>query len=257
MGRNSAKTRPAKAAGKRKDRVKKKEKKTWKSVKEKRNSVKSVTPEAPKKAAQKPSSNVSLRHLNEESSKSIPLANLSEFRSYHEGFTSASSSWKTHPLDWIIKYINENVDESKIVADFGCGTARLSESIKQTTHSFDLHALKDHVTQCDVRNTPLDHESVDVVVFCLSLMGCDVFEYINEASRVLKTSGVLIIAETCSKVHPRFANQIKSCGFKVAREETLGNNVFNVLVFHKIRRVAGKRLCYGSNNAYKRGIGLM
>lgn len=73
-----------------------------------------------------------------------------------------------------------------VVADFGCGEARLEESVEQKVHSIDLIALKDNVIACDMAHTPLLTNSVHVVVFCLSLMGSNLGDYIKEAHRILK-----------------------------------------------------------------------
>ena len=64
--------------------------------------------------------------------------------------------------------------ETLIVADFGCGEARLAQALSSSCkkiHSFDLVALNDKITVCDFSRTPLANESVDIAVFCLSLMG--------------------------------------------------------------------------------------
>ena len=73
-----------------------------------------------------------------------------------------------------------------IVADFGCGEAKLADSLSQTVHSFDLVSLNDKVKACDMAHTPLLTNGIDVVVFCLSLMGTNLEEYLLEANRVLK-----------------------------------------------------------------------
>ena len=60
------------------------------------------------------------------------------------------------------------------IADFGCGEARLAQALSSSCkkiHSFDLVALNDKITVCDFSRTPLANESVDIAVFCLSLMG--------------------------------------------------------------------------------------
>ena len=86
-------------------------------------------------------------------------------------------------------------------------------------HSFDLVAVNEHVTACDMTNVPLEKETVDVVIFSLSLMGtnyegmndllltplttcaCNIvfplfcLDFIREASRVLKKGGEIKIAE--------------------------------------------------------------
>jgi ribosomal RNA-processing protein 8 len=74
-----------------------------------------------------------------------------------------------------------------IIADFGCGEAKLAQSLNQKVHSFDFVALNDLVIQCDMKNVPLNNSSCDLVVFCLSLMGTNLNEFISEAHRVLKT----------------------------------------------------------------------
>lgn len=48
-------------------------------------------------------------------------------------------------------------------------------------------AAEECVTACDMANVPLEKNSVDVVVFCLSLMGTNLSDYILEANRILKT----------------------------------------------------------------------
>ncbi len=77
-----------------------------------------------------------------------------------------------------------------IIADFGCGEAKLAQSLNQKVHSFDLVALNDLVIQCDMKNVPLNNCSCDLVVFCLSLMGTNLNEFICEAHRVLKSKYV-------------------------------------------------------------------
>lgn len=37
-----------------------------------------------------------------------------------------------------------------ILADFGCGDAKLARSVPNKVHSFDLVALNNHVTICDM-----------------------------------------------------------------------------------------------------------
>lgn len=74
-----------------------------------------------------------------------------------------------------------------VIADFGCGEAQLAKSVVQKVHSFDLVAANDLVTACDMAHVPLTKASVDVAVFCLSLMGTNLQDYITEANRVLKT----------------------------------------------------------------------
>ena len=48
-------------------------------------------------------------------------------------------------------------------------------------HSFDLVAVK----ACNMANTSLLPECINVVVFCLSLIGSNLRDYLLEANRVL------------------------------------------------------------------------
>lgn len=86
------------------------------------------------------------------------------------------------------------------VADFGCGEARLATAVPQkTVYSFDLVALNDRVTACDMAHTNLPSASVDVAVFCLSLMGTNYPDFLKEARRVLTDKGHLLIAEVLTR----------------------------------------------------------
>lgn len=38
-----------------------------------------------------------------------------------------------------------------MVADFGCGDAKLSKNVPNKVHSFDLVAANENVTACDMR----------------------------------------------------------------------------------------------------------
>lgn len=68
----------------------------------------------------------------------------------------------------------------------GCGEAKLSKSVPQKVHSFDLVSSDPNVIACDMSRTGLKNESVDIVVFCLSLMGTNLTDYLKEANRILK-----------------------------------------------------------------------
>jgi ribosomal RNA-processing protein 8 len=83
----------------------------------------------------------------------------------------------------------------------GCGDARLAESVTptNTVHSFDLVSQNPRVVACDVANVPLINKSVDIVVFCLALMGTNVGDFVKEAHRLLKPTGILRIAEVRSR----------------------------------------------------------
>lgn len=109
----------------------------------------------------------------------------SAFEAYHEGYRHQILQWPMNPLDRIIKSINR-LPKNYVIADFGCGDARLTKSVMQKVYSLDLVAGVKDVLECDMANTPLETKSINVVVFCLSLMGTNLADFFVEANRVLK-----------------------------------------------------------------------
>ncbi|KAJ1972775.1 25S rRNA (adenine645-N1)-methyltransferase [Dimargaris xerosporica] len=107
------------------------------------------------------------------------------FDEYHEGFQSQVKSWPTNPVDLYIKALRK-LPSSLVIADMGCGEAKVAQSVKQTVHSFDLVAANAHITACNIAHTPLPDDSADIVIFCLSLMGTNHLDFLQEARRIVK-----------------------------------------------------------------------
>ena len=76
------------------------------------------------------------------------------------------------------------------------------------------------MTACDIRKTPLEESSVDLAVFCLSLMAEQVDDFIKEANRILKPSAKLVIAEVTSRIEnmAKFKRGLGAYGFTVTSE---------------------------------------
>uniref|UniRef100_A0A7N0U9F4 Ribosomal RNA-processing protein 8 n=1 Tax=Kalanchoe fedtschenkoi TaxID=63787 RepID=A0A7N0U9F4_KALFE len=123
------------------------------------------------------------------------------FNVYHAGYQEQMLHWPEQPVNIIMKWL-KNKSPSLVVADFGCGDARLAKNVKNKVYSFDLVANDPSVIACDMSNTPLESSSIDVAVFCLSLMGVNYQSFIQEANRVLKPGGWLLIAEVKSRFDP-------------------------------------------------------
>ncbi|KAK9705017.1 hypothetical protein RND81_07G027200 [Saponaria officinalis] len=161
------------------------------------------------------------------------------FDKYHVGYQEQMSHWPELPVNTIIKWLKDR-DSSLVVADFGCGDARLAKSVKNKVYSIDLVSSDPSVIACDMSKTPLDSSSVDVAVFCLSLMGTDFPSYLMEAHRVLKPSGMLLIAEVKSRFDTntggaepeKFARAICELGFST-RDKDFSNKMFIMLYFKK------------------------
>ena len=139
------------------------------------------------------------------------------FDVYHKGFVTQSVKWPTNPIDRVISYV-QTLPKSHVIADMGCGDAKLAQSVPNTVYSYDLVAANSHVTACDMSNVPLPSSSVDVCVFCLSLMGTNVADFIKEAWRILhKGSGTLKVCEIVSRFtsEDEFVQRIKQFGFEL------------------------------------------
>ena len=184
------------------------------------------------------------RELNEElytqpSAQSFAqfTSNPELFTQYHTGFRRQVAEWPVNPIDVIYKKIIREYKKQKkrqdvVVADFGCGDAKLAERLLRLqsdengslvpkpfvneikkkkkgsntgkcpfkVHSFDLVSGGNPlVTPADMTNVPLPDESVDIGVYCLALMGTNVPDFIREGWRVLKFGGMLKVAEVRSR----------------------------------------------------------
>jgi len=155
---------------------------------------------------------------------------------YHKGFGAQVDKWPCHPLDNVIQYIL-SLPRQWVVADMGCGEGRLAASVPQKVHSFDLKAHNMAVTACDMANVPLESGSVNVVVFCLSLMGTNLADFISEAHRVLVPKGILKITEICSRIDnvDLFVQALCSYGFRLIKTQNI-NKMFIDLVLKKIKK---------------------
>ncbi|KAM0035606.1 putative 25S rRNA (adenine(645)-N(1))-methyltransferase [Helianthus debilis subsp. tardiflorus] len=161
------------------------------------------------------------------------------FNMYHTGYQEQMSRWPEQPVNIIMKWLKDH-NSSLVVADFGCGDARLAKGVKNKVFSIDLVANDPSVIACDMSKTPLDSSSIDVAVFCLSLMGTDFPSFIKEAHRVLKQNGWLLIAEVRSRFDPNnggadpdsFSKAVCSLGFTSVSKD-FSNKMFILLYFKK------------------------
>lgn len=112
-------------------------------------------------------------------------ADRGAFTAYHEGYRQQVTQWPLNPLDRIIKSIKK-LPKTMVIADFGCGEGRLAKAVPNKTYSLDLVAQRHEIIACDMAKTPLETGSIDVAVYCLSLMGTNLRDFILEANRVLR-----------------------------------------------------------------------
>ncbi|KAK9062445.1 hypothetical protein SSX86_019631 [Deinandra increscens subsp. villosa] len=161
------------------------------------------------------------------------------FNMYHTGYQEQMSRWPEQPVNIIMKWLKDH-SSSLVVADFGCGDARLAKGVKNKVFSIDLVSNDPSVIACDMSNTPLDSSSIDVSVFCLSLMGTNFPSFLQEAHRVLKQNGWLLIAEVKSRFDPNnggadpdsFSEAVCDLGFTSVSKD-FSNKMFILLYFKK------------------------
>uniref|UniRef100_A0A671SKR5 Ribosomal RNA-processing protein 8 n=1 Tax=Sinocyclocheilus anshuiensis TaxID=1608454 RepID=A0A671SKR5_9TELE len=111
--------------------------------------------------------------------------------------------------------------------------------VKNKVHSFDLAPTALFITYSQV---PLCDSTVDIAVFCLSLMGTNLGEFLAEANRPIYIlfpffffcRGVLKIVEVASRFENvrLFIDALSSLGFKLISKDT-ENSHFHTFEFIK------------------------
>jgi len=164
------------------------------------------------------------------------------FSAYHQGFQVQANVWPSDPLDTIIAACLD-LPESHVVVDMGCGEARLAKTLPNLVHSFDLVSVVPGVVECDMSRVPLKSGTVDLVVFCLSLMGTNIKDFLLEATRILKVDGIMKIAELESRFQgdsQSFIRDVEKFGFKLTWKN-LKNQYFQFFDFKKIGEAKSKK----------------
>jgi ribosomal RNA-processing protein 8 len=121
---------------------------------------------------------------------------------YHEIAEENEKSFPEEeiPRNRIIKELEKiRVNRSKLVVDMGCGKAQISSHFKNDKRfqfiNYDHISINDTVVSCDVSNTPLENNSVEISILSLAMWGSNCKEYIKEAYRILESGGRLYIIE--------------------------------------------------------------
>ena len=108
------------------------------------------------------------------------------------------------PVDVIAGYINSDKHKDNVIADLGCGTAKLRTLITdyKKIYSVDYgiseeEAKAQGIIRADMSDLSeyIGDGEVDIAVFCLSLWNSNYDDYIKEAHRILCKRGILYIVE--------------------------------------------------------------
>eukprot|EP00703_Trepomonas_sp_PC1_P001465 JAP95141.1 Ribosomal RNA-processing protein [Trepomonas sp. PC1] len=164
------------------------------------------------------------------------------FKIYHDGYKQQLDQWPIKPFDIASKFVQQFKNNEKI-GDIGCGTAQLAQKFKQCNiESFDIGCtddIKELVRIANMTNLPVADEYFDALVYSLSIMPTDQYKVLNEAHRILKMNGTMLIIEVISRVKnvDEFAKKVEKYGFKCTIKEE--NKFFFSCEFQKIEKGEG------------------
>ena len=180
--------------------------------------------------------NERLYSMNSQQASELFSSQPELYQAYHTGFRAQVEKWPIDPVDNVITYIS-SLPEHWVIADMGCGEARLAANVPHQVYSFDLVKANDRVTVSDMANVPLDNKSVNVVVFCLSLMGTNLNDFIREAHRILISKGILKITEICSRIDDVdvFVQSVCSYGFRLVKMDDISELFVDIQLEKKKR----------------------
>ena len=163
------------------------------------------------------------------------INNPDAWKEYHKQREITKSTWEEDPVDVIAQEINERHD-TNIIADLGCGLAKLSKIIKSPNKviSIDHYSEDPNVIKADISNLKeyIEDNSVDITVFCLSLWGTNYLDYIKEAYRITSKRGFMYIVEPNNEFDfDKLKEDVKQLGFNKICETI--RNKFTYLTFIK------------------------
>ncbi len=171
-----------------------------------------------------------------------------EAKNYHYYYSKQVKKWPVNPNDLIFKEIGKIEGNKNLVnSDLGCG----DKLPRNSNHLlFDKYPMNEKVVKAELESIPVEKESSDIVVCCLSLMTDYLSKILLEINRILKMGGIFYLAEVKSRIERvrSFVIQIEKMGFKTENVDT-SNKCFIVIKVSKNKDVStlyvknsGKRL---------------
>ncbi|XP_055838564.1 ribosomal RNA-processing protein 8 [Episyrphus balteatus] len=181
--------------------------------------------------------NEQLYTMSSKSANNLFKEDKSAFEAYHEGYRHQVEKWPLNPLNRVIKSIKK-LPKDSVIGDFGCGEGMLAQSIPNKVFSIDLVACRKDIIASDMANTPLENQCLNVAVYCLSLMGTNLNDYLLEANRCLKMGGLVFVAEIESRFDDvrHFIRTFDNCGFSLVKKDSSAK-LFLFFQFKKVKNV--------------------
>ena len=115
---------------------------------------------------------------------------------------------------------------TKLVVDMGCGKAHIARHFQGTRFKFinlDHVACDETVTACDISNTTLEEDSVEVCILSLAMWGSNCKDYLREAHRILESNGILYLIEptkrwTETEPADKLSALLEESGFRIVEK---------------------------------------
>ena len=128
------------------------------------------------------------------------------------------------PINKIINYLETKKKYKLTILDLGCGRNLIYDHFK-TINPYDKFTIKgyDHVSfnnsiSQDISKIPDEDGSVNICVFCQSLMGSNWKNYLQEGKRVLGMGGEVIIVESIDR-YDVIKKYVEELGLSLKMEE--------------------------------------
>ncbi|MBA43225.1 MAG: hypothetical protein CMF62_04340 [Magnetococcales bacterium] len=107
------------------------------------------------------------------------------------------------PIQIIIKYLEKLQDHKLNILDLGCGRNLISKHFESSKTinivGYDHVSFNGSISK-DISNLDnVNEQSIDVCIFSQSLMGSNWKEYLDEAKRVLRYRGEIIIVDSVNR----------------------------------------------------------
>jgi len=130
------------------------------------------------------------------------------------------------PVNKIISYLEERSNKKLKILDLGCGRNIIKKHFEDNK-KFEIIGY-DHVSfngsiACDISNLPDEDETVDICIFSQSLMGSNWKKYIDEAVRVLRYNGEMIVSESVER-YEKIKEYINKLGLHIKQDNYVETN---------------------------------
>jgi superfamily II DNA or RNA helicase len=170
-------------------------------------SIQSTPSESPEQRRQRTKTEISTLHQHYKTLKSENLnrefkENPNLWHKYHEISETNEQSFPEDeiPRNRVIQELDKiKTKRTKRIVDMGCGKAQIAQYFQQDPRfrfiNYDHISSNDTVISCDIANTPLEDETVEICILSLAMWGSNCREYIQEANRILESNGQLYIIE--------------------------------------------------------------